>query len=110
MSAHLIFLFFFQGGLAFAFSYFIVRVLLGGLDADAHKRMIHGMQKIRLLVIFASLVLPLAMFGAYYKSLPEGQSVPLAIWPAVWILVIMLALIVGISVGMHTRPRKSDLK
>lgn len=107
MSAHLIFLFFFQGGLAFAFSYFIVKVVLSGLDADTHKRMIQGMQKIRLVVIFSSLVFPLAMFGAYFKSLPEGQSVALAIWPAIWILVIMLALIVGISVGMRTRTRQS---
>jgi len=105
MSAHLIFLFFFQGGLAFAFSYFIVRVLLGGLDQDRRVQMIQGMRKIRLMVIFASLILPVAMFGAYYKSLPEGQSVALAVWPAVWILVIMAALVTGISLGMRTgRP------
>ena len=109
MSAHLIFLFFFQGGLAFAFSYFLVKVLLGGLDDERHKRMVRGIKMIRLLVIFSGLILPLAMFGAYYKSLPEGQSVALAIWPAVWILVILLALVIGITIGMRSKPGNQNI-
>jgi hypothetical protein len=109
MSAHLIFLFFFQGGLAFAFSYFIVRVMVTGLNQDGRDRMIKGMNKIMLLGILASVVLPLAMFGAYYKSLPEGQSIALAIWPAIWILVIMVALLIGISMGMRAKPNNKQI-
>jgi hypothetical protein len=109
MSTNLIFLFFFQGGLAFAFSYFIMRVMVTGLDQDGRDRMIKGMKKVTLLGILASVVLPLAMFGAYYKSLPEGQSIALAIWPAVWILVIMVALLIGISMGMRAKPPNKQI-
>ncbi len=109
MSTNLIFLFFFQGGLAFAFSYFIVRVMVTGLDQDSRKRMRKGMNKIMLMGVLASIVLPLAMFGAYYKSLPEGQSIALAIWPAVWILVIMVALLTGISMGMRAKPTNKQI-
>ena len=108
MSAHLIFLFFFQGGLAFAFSYFIVRVLVTGLDQVGRDRLVKGMNKIMVLGILASVILPLAMFGAYYKSLPEGQSIALAIWPAIWILVIMVALLIGTSMGMRAKPNKKQ--
>ncbi len=104
MSAHLIFLFLFQGGIAFAFSYFIVRVLLGGLDVDGRRRMVAGIRKIRMLILGASILFPLAMFAAYYKSLPAEQPVSLAIWPAVWILVILLALVTGLTWGMRTNP------
>lgn len=100
MSVHLIFLFLFQGGLAFAFTYFIARVLLGGADQDG-SRMAGGIRKIRLVVLGSALVLPLAMFAAYYKSLPEDASTSLALWPAAWILVILLAVVAALSLALQ---------
>lgn len=101
MSAHLIFLFLFQGGIAFGFSYVIIRVMMGGLKDDSRQRMVAGLGKIRLLILGSAVIFPLAMFSAYYKSLPEGQPVSLAVWPAIWILVILLALVGGITIGMR---------
>lgn len=106
MSAHLIFLFLFQGGIAFGFSYFIVRVMMGGLGDHARKRMVAAIRKIRLLILGTAVIFPLAMFSAYYKSLPEEQPISLAIWPAIWILVILLALAGGLSMGMRYRANK----
>ncbi|HSH10012.1 MAG TPA: hypothetical protein VK995_06460 [Oceanipulchritudo sp.] len=101
MGVHLIFLFLFQGGLAFAFTYFIARILLGGSEGEGRKRMIGGMRKIRLIVFAMAVILTPSMFFAYYKSLPEGQPVSLAVWPAVWILVILLAVILALQIALH---------
>jgi hypothetical protein len=107
MTSHLLFLFLFQGGIAFAFTYFIARVLLDGLAGEARDRMLKGMGKVRLLMIACALFFPAAMFGAYYKSLPEGESTGLALLPALWILVIMLALVAGLTLAM-LRPQKTE--
>ena len=104
MSAHLIFLFIFQSGLAFAFSFFITRVLLGGNEGESRESLLVGIRKIRLVVLASAVLLPPAMFLAYYKSLPEGESISLAIWPAVWILMILLAVIGALSLAMQRKP------
>jgi len=106
MGVHLIFLFLFQGGLAFAFTYFIARILLGGGDSEARERIIGGMRKIQLIVAALAVIMTPAMFFAYFKSLPEGQPVSLAIWPAVWILIILLAVILALQIAMH-RPHRN---
>jgi len=105
MSVHLIFLFLFQGGLAFAFSFFIARIILSGSDGLARTNLVRGIRKIRMIVLAAVVLLPPAMFLAYYKSLPEGKSTSLAVWPAVWILVILLAVLLALSLAM--RPKES---
>jgi hypothetical protein len=106
MSANLIFLFLFQSGLAFAFSYFITRILLGGHEGDSVDSMKAGIKKVRWVVVASALVLPAAMFVAYFKSLPEGQSIALAIWPAVWILMILLAVILALTLAMRKRDNR----
>ena len=106
MSVHLLFLFIFQSGLAFAFSYFIARVLLGDLQGLSRERMISGIRKIRLVTAAFAILLPLAMFVAYKKSLAEGESVALAIWPAVWIFMILASVILALSFAM--RPRRDN--
>lgn len=104
MSVHLIFLFLFQSGLAFAFSYFIARILLGSNEAESREGMLAGMRKIRALVAILTLVLPPVMFVAYFKSLPEGKSISLAIWPAVWIGMILLAIVLALTIAMLRKP------
>ena len=104
MSFHLIFLFLFQSGLAFAFSYFIARILLGSNEAEGRGRMLAGMRKVRIGVLLMALVLPPVMFAAYYKSLPEGKSVSLAVWPAAWIGMILLAVVIALSIAMARKP------
>ncbi len=106
MSVHLIFLFLFQGGLAFAFSYFIARVLVDGAVGESRSSMLRGICKIRLVVVISSVVLPLVMFAAYYKSLPEDASVSLALWPAAWILVILLSVVAALTLAMQ-RPGRT---
>ncbi|MEX0326059.1 MAG: hypothetical protein AB3N33_08235 [Puniceicoccaceae bacterium] len=104
MSAHLIFLFLFQSGLAFAFSYFITRILLGGNEGSSRESMLTGIRKIRLVVAAFTVILPLAMFFAYMKSLPEGKSLSLAVWPAVWIFMILAAVILALTMAMRSKP------
>lgn len=100
MSFHLIFLFAFQSGLAFAFSYFISRILLGGLEGAGRDSMLRGMRKMRLIAAAFAVLLPVVMFIAYYKSLPEGQPVSLAVWPAVWIFMILAAVVLAMTLAM----------
>lgn len=91
MPAHLVFLFLFQSGLAFAFSYFICRLILRGSTDASRPGLLVIVQRIRRFFLIAALILPPAMFLAYYKSLPEGEPGTIAAWPAVWILLILLA-------------------
>ena len=74
---------------------------MDNITEQARERTVAGMRKIRLLILGTSVIFPLAMFSAYYKSLPDGQPVSLAIWPAVWILVILMALAGGMTMGMR---------
>ena len=104
MPVHLIFLFLFQSGLAFAFSYFIARILLGSNEAEARAQMLAGMRKVRLGVAVMAVGLPPVMFAAYYKSLPDGKSASLALWPAAWIFMILLAVVLALSVAMWRMP------
>ena len=104
MSFHLLFLFVFQGAIAFAFTYVIARVLLGGIDGEARRGMLKGMARIRLLILVCALILPAAMFAAYFKSLPEGQPTSVALLPAIWILLILLALLGALSLAMWQKP------
>jgi len=106
MGVHLIFLFLFQSGLAFAFSYFIVRVLLGGNEGESRDRLLRGIRKMQWIAAGLAVVMAPAMFFAYLKSLPEGQSISLAVWPAVWILMILLAVI--LALGMASRRKPTD--
>ena len=96
MPIHLIFLFLFQGGLAFAFSYFIARILIGGREDSSRDELLKGLDKIRNVVLVFTLLLPPVMFFAYFKSLPAGNSVALAIWPAAWIFTILFAIVAAL--------------
>lgn len=91
MPAHLVFLFLFQSGLAFAFSFFICRLILRGADSARRPSLLRIVRRIRIIFLSAALILPPAMFLAYYKSLPEGEPGSIAAWPAVWMLLILLA-------------------
>lgn len=85
------------------FTYVLASVLLQTRDADSRQRAVHGIRKIRLIIIGASLLLPVAMFAAYYGSLPEGKSYTVALWPAAWILVILLAVILALSIAIRRK-------
>lgn len=91
MPAHLVFLFLFQSGLAFAFSYFICRLILRGSNTASRPGLLRIVRRVRSLFLIAAFILPPAMFMAYYKSLPEGEPGSIAAWPAVWMLLILLA-------------------
>lgn len=106
MPSHLIFLFLFQSGLAFAFSYFIARILLGGSSEDNLPKLLRGIRLIRLLVLAFCVVLPPVMFAAYFKSLPEGKPASLALWPAAWIFLILLAVVLALTIAIRQKGAK----
>lgn len=97
MSFHLIFLFLFQSGLAFAFSFFIARIMLSGSDAESLPRFRKIMTVVGGITLAGCLILPPLMFFAYYKALPEGQPASIAIWPAVWIFMILASVVLALS-------------
>jgi cytochrome bd-type quinol oxidase subunit 2 len=108
MPIHLIFLFLFQSGLAFAFSYFMASILLGSNEGEDRERMLSGMRKVMIGVAVLAIALPPVMFTAYFKSLPEGQPTNLAVWPAAWIFMILLAVLLALTVATSRRPRGGD--
>lgn len=104
MPAHLVFLFIFQSGLAFAFSYFICRLILRGADPARRPGLLRIVQRIRTVFLSAALILPPAMFLAYYKSLPDGQPGSIAAWPAAWMLLILLAVPLALWLAGRNLP------
>lgn len=97
MSFHLIFLFLFQSGLAFAFSYFIAKIVLNGCDEESLPKLRRGLGIICGLTVVSAIALPPVMFFAYYKALPEGKPANIALWPAVWIFMILAAVVLALS-------------
>ncbi|NDV60861.1 hypothetical protein G0Q06_00175 [Puniceicoccales bacterium CK1056] len=106
MSFHLIFLFLFQSGLAFAFSYFIAKIVLTGCDEESLPKLRRGLRWIALLTLACSIALPPVMFFAYYKALPEGKPANIALWPAVWIFMILGAVVLALSLVIWKSGRQ----
>lgn len=103
MPVHLLFLFLFQSALAFAFSYFIARIIISGSEEDSRESLLCGIRKVRNIALAGSAILPAAMFVAYYNSLPEGQPAAIALWPAGWIFMIMLAVVVALTIAARRK-------
>lgn len=108
MPAHLLFLFIFQSGLAFAFTWFIARVILSGSTEEGRLALQSGMRKVRLIVVILTCVLTPAFFFAYLKSLPEGKSWTLAAWPAAWICMILLSVVIALSLVIRAPAKPSE--
>jgi hypothetical protein len=91
MSGFLLLLFVFQSGLACAFTFFITRLVLqGGQDgggAAQRKPLPYGW--LLGCGAAASCIIPLLVFGAFLASLPEDAERSIAVWPAVWVAMIM---------------------
>lgn len=104
MPVHLLFLFFLQCGLAFVFTYFIARILLKGNQETDSASTISAMRKVRNIITVITVIIPPAMFAAYYQSLPQDQSTAVAIWPSVWIFLILLALVLALTFAMVKHP------
>lgn len=107
MPTHLVFLFIFQSGLAFAFSYFISRILIQGAKAEARPPLLRIISRIQRVFLVAGLFLPPAMFLAYYKSLPEGEPTTIALWPAIWIFMILAAVPTALQLAVYHVGNKS---
>lgn len=107
MPAHLIFLFLFQSALAFAFSYFIARIIISGSEQESRDKLLRGIGRIRNIALAGTVILPAAMFVAYYNSLPEGKPATIALWPAGWIFMIMLAVVLALSLAARGRKPAS---
>lgn len=108
MPVHLIFLFLFQSGLAFAFSYFIVKVLLDGAPDPASSTLPKGVRLVRNGALGTALILSPLMFFAYFKSLPEGKPATLAVWPAAWIFLILVAVAGALETALRRSVKRED--
>lgn len=97
MSFHLIFLFLFQSGLAFAFSFLIAKIVVSGCEPESLPGLRRGLRWIALLTLACAIALPPVMFFAYYKALPEGKPASIALWPAVRIFMILGAVVLALS-------------
>lgn len=96
MSPFLILLFGFQSALALAFTFFITRLLLKGVTPEeipaTRKRLFWVLVGGGAFVV----TIPLLVLLAFIASLPEGESIAIAIWPAVWVAMIMGAAWLGV--------------
>jgi hypothetical protein len=108
MSFHLIFLFLFQSGLAFAFSYFIAKIVVSGCEEESLPGLRRGLRWIALITLACSIALPPVMFYAYYKALPEGKPASIALWPAVWIFMILAAVVIALSLVIWKSGRQPE--
>lgn len=96
MPFFLVFVFLLMSGIAFVFAWFFAEVVFRESPDRSIKRFRTG------LVLFA-LVFPAMSFGLYYASLPEGQSWVTAFYPALWLFMVITAIIAGMSVAIVRR-------
>jgi hypothetical protein len=47
------------------------------------------------------------MFLAYYKSLPDGEPTTIALWPAIWIFMILAAVPTALQLAVYHVGKKS---
>jgi len=109
MPVHLIFLFLFQSGLAFAFSFFIAKVLLDGVADPASSSLPGGIRLVRNGALGLAVVLAPLMYVAYYNSLPEGKPATLAAWPAAWIFMILAAVAAALETALSRHRKRNPL-
>jgi len=102
MSGHLILLFLFRAGLTGAFTFFLTRVVVAGSRGPARQRTLRGVERARNAAAGAALLIPLLMFIAFWKSLPEGEQLITAVLPAVWIFMILLAVVLGLTFAIRS--------
>jgi len=100
MSVHLIFLFVFQSGLGFAFAYFITSVIAKESEGNT-------ILMVRNILIGINLFFTAFAFLVYKKSLPEGESIKTAVWPAMWIFVVTSGIILGITFAFRSVRKNS---
>lgn len=92
MPPDLIFVFIFMSGLGFAFAYFFAGIVFRESPVRNIRRFRNG------LAIF-TLIFPWIAFGLYRASLPEGEHWITAFYPALWIGMVLAAMVVGITVA-----------
>ena len=108
MSGQLILLFLFQAGLALAFTWFISRVLIGDAAGEARERLQRVLCRARLAVLALAALLPAVLFAVYARSLPEDQPLALALWPALWMLLILTGVAAGLTLALRARAGKEE--
>lgn len=105
MSGFLLLLFLFQSGLAFAFTLFLVRLICRGTPDEELNKTARGLRWFRNGVAIFSLIIPLLVFLAFWASLPPDAEMMTAVWPAVWIAMILAAITMALAVGSHNPSR-----
>lgn len=90
MPFHLIFVFLLMSSLAFAFAWFFAGILFRESPVRNVRRFRNG------LAVF-TLAFPPVAFALYHASLPEGESWITAFYPALWIAMVLGAMVLGIT-------------
>lgn len=96
MPFFLVFVFLLMSGIAFVFAWFFSEVVFRESPDRSLRRFRNG------LALF-TLVFPNVSFALYYASLPAGESWLTAFYPALWILIMLVAIIIGMTVGLARR-------
>lgn len=85
--------------MAFAFTLFISTII-------AREANLLNVRRVRNGILAVAVILPLASFWVYQKSLPPGEPTNKAFWPALWIFMILLAVALGVSAALWKVRRK----
>lgn len=96
MPFFLVFVFLLMSGIAFVFAWFFAEVVF----RDSPKR---SLQRFRTGLAVFAMVFPFIAYGLYYASLPEGESWVTAFYPALWLFMIIAAIVAGMSVALVRR-------
>ncbi|MCC5834928.1 MAG: hypothetical protein JJU20_09370 [Opitutales bacterium] len=96
MPFFLVFVFLMMSGIAFVFAWFFAEVVF----RDSPDR---SLQRFRNGLALFTLVFPNVSFGLYYASLPEGESWVTAFYPALWIFMVLGAIVLGVTVALFRR-------
>ncbi|NBD39389.1 MAG: hypothetical protein GVY10_12555 [Verrucomicrobia bacterium] len=107
MPAMLLVLFLFQGGLAFAFSYFVCTMVLA--DEDGFRTAAGIVRKVRGATVAFSVLFPPLLYFVFLKSLPEDKPASLAFWPALWMLILLLSVALALSIALKRSAAKLEL-
>jgi len=104
MPVMLVVLFLFQGGLAFAFSYFVCTMVLA--DEEGFRTAAGIVRKVRTATIGFCVLFPPLLYLVFLKSLPADEPTNVAFWPALWMLILLVSVALALTVALKRSATK----
>lgn len=96
MPIYLVFVFLLMSGIAFAGAWFFTESVFRESPQRSLLMFRNG------LTLFA-LIFPVAIYGVYFASLPAGETWITAFYPALWIFMVLIAVVLGMTVALARR-------